>query len=193
MTELELFLREHGLLAVLLAAALEGDLTLVLTGMMVHHGIWPAYEALAAGAGGAILGDCLYFWLGHSAVSRWFRTMHSRKVIHKEQETLRHHGWASIFISRYIYGARVATMVYWGSRKLPWSRFVPLDVLSCLLWAVVFGGVGYLFSTSIQAALGELRRLEWHLLAGAVIFAGLLLIRYIWVGRSDDGRAPLDS
>jgi membrane protein DedA with SNARE-associated domain len=188
MTELEIFLREHGLWAVLVAAAIEGDLTLVLTGMMVHHGIWPAYEALAAGASGAVLGDCLYFWLGHSAASRWFRTLHARKVIHLEQEYSRHHGWKSIFISRYIYGARIATMVYWGSRKLPWSRFVPLDILSCLLWAMTFGGVGYAFSSSIEAAIVELRRLEWRLLSGAVVFAALLVIRYLWVNRADDGK-----
>jgi hypothetical protein len=41
MTELELFLRNHGLVAVALAAAVEGDLTLLLTGMMVHQGMWP--------------------------------------------------------------------------------------------------------------------------------------------------------
>jgi len=183
MTELEIFLRNHGLWAVLVAAAIEGDLTLLLTGMMVHKGIWPGPLALLVGAGGAMIGDSFYFFLGHGAARQWFQTKHSRQVISLEKESLRHHGWISLFLSRYIYGARIATMVYWGSRRLAWSRFIRLDALSCLIWAATFGGIGYLFSSSIEALIGQIRKIESHLLIGLVLFAVLMLGRYLWIAR----------
>lgn len=186
MTELELFLRDHGLWAVVLAAAVEGDLTLLLTGMMVHHGLWSAPAALLAGVSGAMVGDCFYFFLGHGAARHWFETKHARKVIFLENKSLQRHGWLSLFLSRYVYGARIATMVYWGSRRLSWSRFIPLDAASCLIWATVFGGVGYLFSSSIEALIGEIRRVESRLLIGLVIFAVLMIVRYFWVGRAPE-------
>ena len=40
MGELEGFLRTYGLWALFFFAAIEGDLTLLLAGMLVHLGIW---------------------------------------------------------------------------------------------------------------------------------------------------------
>ena len=49
MTALETFLRTSGLWALFFAAATEGDLTLLLTGMLIHLGIWRALPVGAAG------------------------------------------------------------------------------------------------------------------------------------------------
>jgi membrane protein DedA with SNARE-associated domain len=80
-------------------------------------------------------------------------------------------------------------MLYWGSRQLAWSKFLRLDALSCMLWAVAFGGVGYLFSSSIEALIGEIRKIESHLVIGLVLFAVLMLIRYLWIARSAEPEA----
>ena len=77
MSELETFLRIYRLWALFFAAAIEGDLTLLLTGMLVHLGIWPAAKALAVGAGGGLAGDIFYFWLGHGTARRWWREAQS--------------------------------------------------------------------------------------------------------------------
>ena len=63
MSELETILRNYGLWALLFGAAVEGDITLLLAGMLMHLGVWRPSEALAVGAAGGLAGDTFYFWL----------------------------------------------------------------------------------------------------------------------------------
>ena len=178
MNQLESFLRAYGLWAVFFAAAIEGDLTLLLTGMLVHLSIWPVYEALPVGAIGALAGDSFYFWLGHGTARRWLTTAHGQRVMPHFERAANRYGVWSLFFARYIYGARMATMFFWGMRRLPYREFVELDALNCIIWASVFGGVGYLFSSTLESLLGRLRLVHSWLLIGVAVFAALLGLRY---------------
>ena len=177
MSELESFLRVYGLWALFFFAAFEGDLTLLLTGVLVHLGIWRPAEALAVATAGAVTGDSFYFWLGHGTARRWLTTAHGQRVLPRIERAAQRYGVWSLFFARYVYGARIATMFFWGMRRIPYRKFFALDALNCLIWASVFGGVGYLFSHSLERLLGELRRVESLLLAGLVVFALLLGLR----------------
>lgn len=178
MGELETFLRVYGLWALFFAAAFEGDLTLLLTGMLVHLGIWQAPQALAVAATGALAGDSFYFWLGHGTARRWLTTAHGQRVLPRIERSAKRYGTWSLFFARYVYGARIATMFFWGMRRLPYRKFVTLDALNCLIWASVFGGLGYLFATSLERLIGELQQVESWLLLGLLVFAALLGVRH---------------
>jgi len=175
---LEDFLRIYGLWAQFFAAAVEGDITLLLTGMLIHLGVWPATKALAVGALGGLVGDSFYFWLGHGTARRWFTTAHGQRVMPRIEHIAKRYGIWSLFFGRYVYGARVATMFFWGMRGLPVARFLILDGLNCCLWALAFGGLGYLFSSSLEAWIGRLRFVESWLLLGLLVFMALLGLRY---------------
>lgn len=181
MSEFETFLKTYGFWALFVAAAFEGDLTLLLTGVLIHLGIWPPLQALAVGAAGALTGDTFYFWLGHGTARRWLTTAHGQRVLPRIEQAHQRYGIWSLFFARYIYGARIATMFFWGMRRIPVYEFLALDAINCTLWALTFGGLGYLFSTSIEAMVGEFRALETWLLLGLVIFLLLLGTRYYLV------------
>jgi membrane protein DedA with SNARE-associated domain len=178
---LEHFLRDYGLWALFFAAAIEGDVTLLLTGLLIHLNVWPAGKAVAVGALGAMAGDSFYFWLGHGTARRWLTTAHGRRVMPRIKRFAHRYGVKSLILGRYIYGARVATMVFWGMQGLPVARFLLLDALNCSIWAIGFGGIGYLFSTSIEAWLGRVSRFEGWLLLGLLLFMALIGIRYFWL------------
>lgn len=178
MSELESFLRIYGLWALFFFAAFEGDLTLLLTGVLVHLGIWPVAQALGVAAAGALSGDSFYFWLGHGTARRWLTTAHGQRVLPRIERAAQRYGVWSLFFARYVYGARIATMFFWGMRRIPYRKFVTLDALNCLIWASVFGGLGYLFTDSIEKLIGELRRVETWLLLALVVFALLLGLRH---------------
>lgn len=177
-THLEIFLRTYGLWALFFAAAIEGDLTLMLAGMLVRLGIWPAAEAWSVGAFGALVGDSIYFWLGHGTARSWLTTAHGQRVMPRIERAAKKYGVRSLFFARYIYGARMATMFFWGMQRLPFRGFVILDALNCAIWATVFGGFGYLFSSTLEYWLGELRLVQSWLLLGLAVFAALLGLRY---------------
>ena len=178
MSQLETFLRDYGLWALFFAAAIEGDLTLLLAGLLVRLGIWPLAQAWAVGAFGAMVGDSFYFWLGHGTVRRWLTTAHGQRLMPRIERAAKRYGWKSLFFARYIYGARMATMFFWGMRRMSYRKFLALDIINCAIWASVFGGLGYLFSSTIEAAIGKLKLIEHWLLIGAAVFAALLGLRY---------------
>jgi membrane protein DedA with SNARE-associated domain len=177
MNGLEGFLRTYGLWGMFFAAAFEGDVTLLLAGMLVHLAVWSPAQALVAGAAGAFAGDTLYFWLGHGAARRWLASHRCRRVLDQVERVAQRFGVWSLVFARYIYGARVATMFYWGARGLAYRRFLLLDSLNCVIWAVLYGSLGFLFSSSLQWLVGELQRIEVGLLVGGVVFATLLTLR----------------
>jgi membrane protein DedA with SNARE-associated domain len=191
MGEFEAFLRTYGLWAVFFLAAVEGDLTLLLAGMLVHLGVWPASAAFAVGTAGAMAGDCFYFWLGHGAARRWLTTAHGQRVMPRIERAARRYGLVSLFFARYIHGARIATMFFWGTQRTPVLKFALLDALSCTLWASVFIGLGYLFAGSMGQLIGELRRLESWILLGLVVFATLLGLRH-YLAERNGGLPRLD-
>lgn len=178
MSELEAFLRTYGLWALFFAAAFEGDMTLLLTGTLIHFGLWPAGRALAIATAGGLAGDLFYFWLGHGTARRWLTTAHGQRVLPRIERAARRYGVWSLFFARYIYGVRTATMFFWGMRRLPYWKFLALDVANCLLWASVFAGLGYVFADSLEHVVGQINRVELWLLLGLVVFAALLGIRY---------------
>ena len=164
MNQLESFLRIYGLWALFFASAIEGDLTLLLAGMLVHLRIWPAMEAWAVGALGGLVGDSFYFWLGHGTARRWLTTAHGQRVMPHLERAAKRYGVRSLFFARYVYGARIATMFFWGMQRLNYRKFLTLDALNCMIWATVFGGVGYLFSSTLESLLGRLRHVQSWLL-----------------------------
>jgi membrane protein DedA with SNARE-associated domain len=186
MGEFESFLRTYGLWAVFFLAAVEGDLTLLLAGMLIHIGVWPAGQTFVVGTAGAMAGDCLYFWLGHGAARRWLTTAHGQRVMPRIERAARRYGLVSLFFARYIHGARIATMFFWGTQRTPVLKFAALDALSCLVWASVFLGLGYFFADSMESLIGELRRIESWILLGLVVFATLLGVRYYLAERGPD-------
>jgi membrane protein DedA with SNARE-associated domain len=102
------------------------------------------------------------------------------------ERAARRYGLVSLFFARYIHGARIATMFFWGTQRTPVLKFAALDALSCLVWASVFLGLGYFFADSMESLIGELRRIESWILLGLVVFATLLGVRYYLAERGPD-------
>lgn len=171
---IEQLLIHYGLLAVLLGAAFEGDFTLILAGVVAHLGYFPFPEAVAAGAIGSFLADCAWYTLGRLRGPRFRAGRIYSRVGPRIERLARRIGAAELIVSRFIYGTKSASMVFWGLHGMPALRFALVDALGCALGAVVFSGLGYLVSGSAEALLGRVRRVELWLL-GALV-AGIALV-----------------
>src|ERR1051325_7683731 len=165
-------------MALFFAAAFEGGISLLLAGMMMHRGVWPVSGALAVGAAGRPAGATFYFWLGHGTGRRWLMTAHGRRVMPRLERFAKKYGIKSLFLGRYVYGAHVATIFFWGMHRLSVWRFLQLDGLNCCIWAATFGSLGYLFASSLENWLGKLGMIELRLLIGLLVLMALIGIRY---------------
>jgi membrane protein DedA with SNARE-associated domain len=164
-----------GLLAVFLVATAEGDVILVLAGVAAHLGLLDLWLAVGAGAAGCLTGDLAWFSIGHwrseaIRTSRFYRSVGPtiERIVHRL-------GPWQILTARFVYGTRVATMVFWGAHRLAPGRFAAIDLLGCALWATALGLAGYGASSGAAAILGDVKRAEIWLL-GAVIASGAVLV-----------------
>jgi membrane protein DedA with SNARE-associated domain len=169
----------YGLLAVFLGAATEGDATLLLTGVAAHLGLLGLPAALTVGALGGFAGDIALFGAGRqraAAIRRSFLYKRTGPVIERFVDRI---GVWQIAVARFVYGTRIATMLFWGVRGLRFWRFVAIDLAGCALWAVAVGGVGYLASNSAAAMLGRVRRIRLWLLGALLLSAVALLAAHL--------------
>jgi membrane protein DedA with SNARE-associated domain len=171
---LEQILIDHGPAAVVLGAIVEGDFTLILSGVVAHLGIFPFPVAIAAGAAGSFLGDCGWFWLGRLRGPRFREGGLYRRVGRRIEDLSRRFGIWQLLLARFVYGTKNASMVFWGLHGLSFGRFVAVDALGCVLGSVLFAGLGYLVSGSAEVLVGRVRRFEFWLL-GAVVAAVLIV------------------
>jgi membrane protein DedA with SNARE-associated domain len=173
---LEQFLIDHGPSAVVVGAIIEGDMTLILAGVVAHLGIFPLPVAVAAGATGCLLGDCGWFWVGRWRGARFREGGLYRRVGRRIEGLARRFGVWQLLLARFVYGTKNASMVFWGLQGLSFGRFVAVDALGCALGTVVFAGLGYLVSGSAEVLLGRVRRFELWLLGAVIVGIGIVIV-----------------
>lgn len=174
MTVLERFLTDNGLLALFLVAMVEGDLSLVVAGVLAHLRILPLPGAIAVGAAGNLAGDLAWF-----AVGRRFRHRIREHRFYRtvgpgiERLASRLSAW-QLLAARVVYGTRNASMVFWGQQGLSLGRFLLHDALGCLIASTGFALLGYLLGHGTSALTGEVKAFERYLLVGVIV--GALLV-----------------
>ena len=165
----------YGLAVVFLGAAVEGDVTMILAGVTAHIGLFRLPSAIALGALGGLAGDCFFYALGrrHSGILRTSALY--RKAEPAIERFTGRVGELQIGLARFVYGTRMASMLFWGVKGLPFWRFALIDATGCALWAVVLGGLGYSLSSSAELVIGRVKRAEIWLLAGFAVSLALVL------------------
>lgn len=165
----------HGYWVLALGCLLEGETVLVLAGFAAHRGYLDPLAVVGIATLAGFSGDQLYFWLGrrHGAavLARWPSVARQADRVHRLLE--RFHA-AVIIGVRFAYGLRVAGPLLIGTTPLPGWRFALLNAAGALLWAALIAGLGWVFGSAAEAALGQIRHIEGWLLLG-LLGAGLLL------------------
>ncbi|HEY9285689.1 MAG TPA: DedA family protein [Pyrinomonadaceae bacterium] len=176
---------QYGLYAIFFLAMIEGDITLLLAGVLAHGGYFDDHsflKVLVVGTAGGVAGDGVAYAMGRGFRSsvrdyRFYRA--ARPRIERLTKTF---GPLSIFLSKYVYGLRTACCVFYGVGRMRPSRFFPLSAASCFVWVLVLAGAGYLFHTVITNLIGDFERLGKYLLVFVVVgVGGFYLIERYWL------------
>lgn len=165
-----------GPLAVFVGAAIEGDLALVLGGVVAHLGLLDPVTAVVAAALGGLAGDGAWFAVGWRSAEAIRATAAYRRVGPTVERLASRFGDRQLLLARPIWGTRVMSMLFWGSQRLPLHRFLLFDVPAATVWAILLVALGWAGSRSAEAVLGEVRRVELWLLAAIVVGAGPIML-----------------
>ena len=188
------FIGRYGLYAVFLLVMIEGDITLLLAGVLAHSAFFGEHSfvwVLLAGTLGGSASDNIAYLTGRQ-FRKGVREFRFYRAAKPRMERLTYNfGGLSIFLSKYIYGLRWATCIFHGVGRMSYVRFVLLSLASCFAWVLILSGAGYFFSGAVMSVLGDFQRLGKVLLVIVVVgIAGFYLAERFWLSRKVEEADP---
>lgn len=158
---LEELIATYGYAAVVIGTFLEGETILVLAGFAAHRGYLDLNWVIVCAFAGTLLGDQLYYHVGRSKGAQFLR---KRPGWQRKSEKVfallsKHQLWLIVGF-RFLYGLRTVTPFLIGMAQIHPVRFLSLNVVGALLWAVVVAGMGYLFGHALELVIGDIKRYE---------------------------------
>jgi membrane protein DedA with SNARE-associated domain len=190
-------IEQYGLYAVFFLVMIEGDITLLLAGVLAHSAFFgdsalvSFARVLVWGTLGGVASDNLAYLAGRAfgQTVRNFRFYRSSKA--RLQRLTNRFGTLSIFLSKYIYGLRWASCTFYGVAHMPYVRFLLLSLASCFVWVLILSGIGYFFSSAVMGLIGDFRRLGKALLVIVVLgVLGVYLVKRYWVSKKVEQVEP---
>lgn len=134
------------------------------------------------------------FWLAASRrESAFVRKITAKRAFGRALRWIDENTLLFCFAFRFIYGLRIAGPAALGVSRVRFRVFVPLNLISAVLWGTVFTFVGYHFGRVFENALGALLPSP-HLAVEAGVALAIVLLggiaTYLWRERQN---APPDS
>ncbi len=168
---------QYGIYAVFALCTVEGDITLLLAGVLAHNGYFGSFSFLKVyifGTLGGMFGDTFGYMIGR-LFQQTVRNYSFYKMAQPRIERLvGKFGGFAVIVSKYIYGIRTAMCLFNGVGRMPFGRFLFLDFISCSIWVLILTSVGYFFSGAITTIIGDFKQigiaLFFIVLFGVVVF-----------------------
>jgi len=141
----------------------------------------PGYALLSC-LFGALTGDCVMYWIGHHFGRRVLREHHWwNRFVKPEREAqmeqmLQNHGFKVLFLARFLVGIRSPVYLSAGILRMPFWRFMLIDLFCATTVISTFFGLSYYFGDAIYRWI---RRGEYTVTAVAAV-AALAAGIYLW-------------
>jgi membrane protein DedA with SNARE-associated domain len=127
-----------------------GEVTIIIGGVLAGEGTLSIQLLIGIVWASIVLGDSIGFMIGRR-YGRNFLLKHGPKIrlteerLKQVEDYFKRHGGKTIFFGRWVGFVRPLMPFTAGSSGLPYSRFLPYDVLSAGLFGATFSLLGYIF------------------------------------------------
>ncbi len=169
-------LKEYGYVILFAWSILEGEMGLIMGGLLCHTGdMWVPMAIFIAGLGGFV-GDQIYFYIGRYNKEYIHRNLKGqRRKFALAHLLLKKYGWPIIFVQRYMYGMRTIIPISIGLTRYSAKMFAFINLISAWCWAALTIIPAWYFGKEILTVL-EWAKAHWYLaLPFALIFGGGIL------------------
>lgn len=136
---------------------------------------------IVAAAAGAIIGDNLGFWVGREGGFRLL--LRYGKYIRLDERKLKlgqymfmKHGGKVVFFGRFVAVLRAWAAFLAGTNRMPWPRFLVANAAGGILWALIFGLLGYIVGQNVDRFTGPVG-IAFIVIAGAILVGFFLYLR----------------
>ncbi|HVS59855.1 MAG TPA: DedA family protein [Gemmatimonadaceae bacterium] len=137
-----------------LGIPLPGEIALVTAAAYASRGSISIYVVIALAAAGAIIGGILGYWIGVKGglplIARYGGYIGVRKShIDKTHAFFERNGSKTILFGRFIALLRTWAAVVAGAACMSFTKFVTYNTIGSIVWAIVFGWLGYYFGRDL--------------------------------------------
>jgi membrane protein DedA with SNARE-associated domain/membrane-associated phospholipid phosphatase len=158
----------------ILGLFIPGTIIMPAIGSMIGAGVLPAHWIILAAIMGAIVGDTVSYWLGHyfhEQIRNYWPFSRFPKMLIKGESFFKKYGSISVFIGRFVGPVRPIIPVIAGMLNMTPTRFIIANIISAILWALVYMAPGILLGAiSEQLAPHVASRLLLILALSTLIF-----------------------
>jgi membrane protein DedA with SNARE-associated domain len=174
------FILRYGYALVFVAAAVEGDGTLLTATFLAHRGYLQLRLVIVVAAVATIAINQVYFWLAREYGQRRLAALRGHRAITRVLDRVERHGTSLVLCSRFVYGFRIAIPAACGATGMSPIKFIAGDVAGAIVWSIVIGLAGFAIGQLLDRLLQDLRRHEWWV--ALALFCGVLIV-LAWRGR----------
>jgi membrane protein DedA with SNARE-associated domain len=169
------FLRQLGL-------PIPGAPALLMFGALAGEGRISAYGGLAAAAAGSVAADLCWFrvgrWKGSKVLAGLCKvSLEPDTCVANTQNLFSRHGAKSLLVAKFVPGFDTVAPPIAGMLGIAPARFVAWTAGGALLWLLVYGGLGFAFSSRIADVTASAE--SWGGTAGWIA-GGLFAVYVAW-------------
>jgi membrane protein DedA with SNARE-associated domain len=158
------------------------EVFVISAGIAAHNGHLEPWLALVTCLIGAILGDCAMYAIGyhfgHGLLRdrHWFARYMTPERERQVEEMIQKHGFKVFLTARFLVGVRSPVYVTAGILRMPFRRFILVDLLCASLVVSLFFGLSFIFSEAFQGLWNRIHRAEiWLTVALGVAAVGAIM------------------
>ena len=167
----------------MLGLLVPGVILLFGVGAIIPTGAIRLMPVLGLATAGAIIGDCLSYWLGRGLQRHLYELWPLRKypgLVARGEQYFQKHGGKSVLFGRFVGAVRPIIPAVAGVAGMRPLQFVIVDSLSAIIWAPCYILPGTIVGASLGLAAEVASRLMVILLSvGLVVFVAILLTRRV--------------
>lgn len=156
---------------------LEGELALILAGILAHHGHVNLALVTFVATLGAFCGDQIYFYVGRYS-KKYIQTklLSQRRKFAVAHLLLKKYGWPVIFLQRYMYGFRTIIPMSIGVTRYNAKKFGLINFISAAGWASITIMLAWYFGEAIWAGVHFIEKHWYFAIPLLVAFLGGILL-----------------
>ena len=174
----ELFIeliKEYGYIILFVWSILEGEMGLIMGGLLSHTGNMDLGIAIAVAGFGGFVGDQIYFYIGRYNKGYIQRKMYSqRRKFALAHLLLKKYGWPIIFIQRFLYGLRTIIPISIGLTRYSAKMYAFINFLSGFVWAAITIVPVYIYGEEILGVFNWAKEHFYVMIPLALIMIGTL-------------------
>ncbi len=158
---------------------------IVAAGVLAHESIVRWWVALPVCLVGVLSGDILLYWVGHHWGEHILEWRVVRRVLTKAREeyllsAYRRHGVKIVFTARHVVGLRAAAFLTAGIARIPFGKFLLVDMVAALVGVPVSFGIAFIFADQVERVLADVHRMERWIVLYALVGVVAWLVWFAW-------------